>query len=427
MNAVWTVSVENTKESSHSKGMIASILLMIFLLYIRDIGGFAVNKYLFLAVAAVSVCALPIDKVMCFIAFVMPLYVGLPGNYMTMIFLVRFLLECRKLRFRADILMLCLLAGGYAFIQSVVTNHTAISELMFFPGMILVMFMFSLDVRIEKSELILSYATGVAALGLIMLIHTLQFCDFGDLLTSTNRLGSVLRAQNNEMVINVDPNYYGLYCIALISLSVKFLNDNSRKSAGKISKTLMILLTGICVAIGLIGLSRSFFLVMIAWLLLYLLSVKNVRAFLVSVSVILIATVLVINFIPGVWNALNDRFSDSTMATGNGRTELIAKFHELWSATLSSMLFGVGIFDCNIHCMPLQVLYGGGLIFCILFVLYMIALLKNKNTWKNGGVVQKYLPLTMTIAMSCTVPALALINIMYPITLAGFCMSGGEQ
>lgn len=427
MDAVQVVPIGHTKKSSHSKGLIASIILMILLLSLRDIGGFAVNKYLFLVITAVTVLALPIDKVMCFIAFVMPLYIGLPGNYMTMIFLARFLLDYRKLRFKGTTFMFCVFAGSYALIQSFITNHTDISELMFFPGMILVMFMFSIDVKIDKSKLILSYAMGVAALGLIMLIHTLKFCDLGELLTSTNRLGSILQAQKTGMLINIDPNYYGLFCIALISLGVKNLNDNSGKSADKKSKTLMILLMGICVIIGLIGLSRAFVLVMIAWLLLYLLSVKNMRAFLVSAIAFIIALMLVINFIPDVWKAINDRFSDSTMATGNGRTELIVKFHEAWSAKFSTMLFGVGIFDCNVHCMPLQVLYGGGLVFGILFVLYTITLLKTKNSNRSSSVLQKYLPLTVSLAMSCSVPALVLINIMYPVILTGLWMNQGEQ
>lgn len=426
MNSLQAVSAVNKKESSRSKVLIASIVLIIFLLSVRDIGGFAVNKYLFLLITAVTVFALPIDNVMYFIAFAMPLYVGLPGNYMTLIFLVRFLFDYKKLRIKGTAFIFCVLAGSCALIHSFITNHMAISELMFFPGMVLVMFMFSVDVKIDKSKLILSYAVGVAALGLIMLIHTLQFCDLGDLLTSTNRLGSILKKQKIEMAVNVDPNYYGLFSIALISLGAKNLSDNFGKSTNKISNALLISLMGISVTIGLIGLSRAFFLVVIAWLLLYLLSVKNMKAFFISVSVILIVSVLVINFMPNVLDALNDRLSDSTMETGNGRTELVAEFHEAWSAKLSTMLFGVGIFDCDIHCMPLQILYGGGLVFGILFVLYMITLLKNKNLNKNGGILQKYLPLTVTLIMSCSVPALALINIMYPVTFVGLCMNQGE-
>lgn len=426
MDVTQVVPNVNKKESMHSKWLISIIALIILLLSIRDIGGIEVNKYLFLIITGVVSFALPIDKVMYFIAFIMPLYVGLPGNYMTLIFLARFLLDYRKLRIKTTTFMFCMLAGSYAFIQSFITNHTAISELMFFPGMILVMFMFSLDVKIDKSNLILSYTTGVAALGLIMLIHTLQFCDFQDLLTSTNRLGSVL-SNKSEMMINVDPNYYGLFCIAAMSLGIKFLNDDSAKQVGKARKAFMKILLGICIAVGLIGLSRTFLLVTIAWVLLYLLSVKNMKAFLISIGVLLSVAVLVICVIPGVWDALGNRFSDSSMATGNGRIELIIKYHELWSTEFFSILFGVGIFDCNVHCMPLQVLYGGGLVFCILFIAYMVALPVYKSLKNRSGALQKLLPLLVTLVMSCSVPALALINIMYPIVIAGMCMVQGEQ
>lgn len=428
MDAVRVAPIGNTKESSHSKGLIASIVLMILLLSLRDIGGFAVNKYLFLLITAVTVFALPIDKVMYFIAFVMPLYVGLPGNYMTLIFLARFLLDYRKIRIKGTTFIFCILAGSYVLMQSFITNHTAISELMFFPGMVLVMFMFSVDVKIDKRKLILSYAVGVAALGLIMLIHTLQIYDFDVLLRSATRLGAVIIDYNKAegMLVNVDPNFYGFFSITAISLGAGCINYRGKEKLPTLYMFGLLVSIGICVVISLIGLSRSFLLILIAWLLLYLLSIKNTRAFFISLSVILILTVIVINFIPDVWNALNDRFSDSSMATANGRTELITEFHEVWSEKLSTTLFGVGIFDCTIHCMPLQILYGGGLMFCTLFVPYMITLLKNKSFKKSDGVLQKYLTLFATFAMSLTVPALALVNAMFPIALVGICLNQGE-
>lgn len=423
MDAVQVVPIGHTKESSHSKGLIASIILMILLLSLRDIGGISVNKYLFLVIAAVTVCVLPIDKVMCFIAFVMPLYVGLPGNYMTLIFLARFLLDYRKLRFKGTTFMFCVFAGSYALIQSFITNHMTISELMFFPGMILVMFMFSLNAKIDKSELILSYATGVAALGLIMLIHTLQFCDFGDLLTSTNRLGSVLRSQNIEMVINVDPNYYGLFCIAAVSSAVKYLNTNAKKEINKLTKILIIIMLAVCVTVSLIGLSRAFVLVAFIWLILYLLSVKKMKSLLITLFSLLLVIVLVNWFMPSVFDALIERFNDNTMATGNGRTELVYSYHQQWTANISTMLFGSGIFDCEVHCMPLQVLYGGGIVFSILFVSYILSLVKKFDFKKNVGVLQTLLPLLTTVLMSCSVPALQLINIMYPIIITELCIN----
>ena len=429
MNAVRTELAGNLKKSSHSKGLIASILLIIFLLSVRDIGGISVNKYLFLVIVAVTVCVLPIDKVMCFIAFVMPLYVGLPGNYMTMIFLARFLVDYRKFHIRATTFMLCLLAGSYAFIQAVVTNHMTISELMFFPGMILVMFMFSLNAKIDKSELVLSYATGVAALGLIMLIHTLQIYEFSVLLNSATRLGVVIidYGKAEGMLVNVDPNFYGYFSIVAISLGAGCNNYRSKEKPTMLYIFGILASIGSCIVVSLIGLSRSFLLVLIAWLILYLLSVKNFKAILISVCVIFLVSIIVFNFIPDVWDTLGKRFNDSSMATANGRTDVILKFHKLWSNNIKSILFGTGIFDCNVHCMPLQIIYGGGIVFSALFVSYMISLISGLNYGRSKGKLWRYLQFFATFAMSLTVPSLALVNTMYPIALIGIYLKQGEQ
>lgn len=427
MNTVHFVPNVNLKESSSKKIFIAIIAFIILLLSMRDIGGIGVNKYLFLIITAVAAFALPIDRVMYFIAFVMPLYVGLPGNYMTLIFLARFLFDCQKLHIKTSTFIFCVLAGSYALIQAFITNHTAIPELMFFPGMILIMFMFSIDVKISKKNLILSYATGVAALGLIMLIHTLQIYEFNDLLNSATRLGAIIIDYNktDEMLINVDPNFYGFFSIAAISLGVESIDYRKKEKLSRHDMFEIVVIIS-CIMVGLIGLSRAFLLVLIAWLLLYLLSVKNIKAFFIAICVFLLVTILVVGFIPGVWETFEVRFHDSSMATANGRSDIIIRFTELWSEKITSILFGVGIFDCNVHCMPLQVLFGGGVVFCILFIAYMMSFLSNSLYAEKNGKIYRYLPLFVTLLMSFTVPALALVNTMFPIALVGICMCQGE-
>lgn len=427
MNAVGLESNENGKKSSRLKGLIVFIVLTVFLLYARDVNGVAVNKYLFLIITAVAAFALPIEDVMCLIAFVMPLYVGLPGNYMTLIFLLRFLVDYKKLRMKTTAVMFCVLAGSYAFAQAFITNHTAIAELVFFPGMLLILFIFSLDVPVKKGELILSYATGVAVLGLIMLIHTLQICDFSDLLTSDNRLGPALEVLDKDMMLNVDPNFYGLFAIAAISCGIGFLNQRSYDRYEQMIKLLLIFILAACFAIALIGLSRTFIVVVIVWGLLYLLSVQKISPFFITLFVLIVAFALTAHFMPDVLTALGDRFSDSTMETGNGRTEAVSKFFELWGATPLTMFFGVGIFDCNVHCMPLQILFGGGIVFFIEFICYMFTLSQRDPLKKESNVLQRNLPLIVTIFMSCSVPSLTLLNMMYPIAFAGLCRNNDKK
>lgn len=418
------VFYEKLKKDKHSMLLIAVMALFIFLLYMRDVGGMSVNKYLFLLLTAAASFLLPIDKVMYLIAFVMPLYVGLPGNFMTIIFLLRFLLDCKDLKMNPLNFLFCMLAGAYVVGHSLATHHTAISELCFFPGMILVMFMFSLDAKIDKKNLILAYTIGTAVLGVIMLMHTLQFYDFKDLLESTSRLGVALNIETEHeiMMLNADPNYYGMFTIAAISCGIQYLNESVAKPGEGLTRTLIMVTMGVCITIAMIGLSRAFILVLLAWLLLYLLSIKNFNAFFITACATVLAGVLVMRFIPDVWNAIGDRFNDSSMATASGRTELVAEFFVMWKESAFTMFFGTGIFDCNVHCFPLQILYGGGIVFLILYGLYMVTLLSNRPLENRRGIMQTALPLLVTLISSCSVPALALVNIKFPLAFVCLCI-----
>ena len=104
------------RKSSLDIGMI--VLLIGGLLLLRDLGGVSVNKYLYLALVAIATFLLPIEKVVYLISFLMPLYVGMPGNYMTIVFLVRFLPEIKSLKVNARNWVFCILAGGYALVQA---------------------------------------------------------------------------------------------------------------------------------------------------------------------------------------------------------------------------------------------------------------------------------------------------------------------
>lgn len=407
--------------------LVCAIVSMIILLALRDIRGVGVSKYLFLLITAVASFAMPIDKVIYFISFAMPLYVGLPGNYMTAIFLARFLFDCNKLKFKMSTVITCFLCGAYAIISAFFTGHTSISELMFFPGMILITLIFSIDEKISRSKLVLCYATGVAALGAIMLLNTLNYCDFGDLLNSATRLGVVLIDLNKgvgNMIVNVDPNYYGTFIMPALSVGIMSIYEKSGDQKNTAVNILTVVAIGVSVAVGFVGLSRAFILVLCGWLLLYFVSVKNVKAFFGALAIILVLAIIVAVFMPSVLDALNERFHDSSMATANGRTVVISEFFKLWSANVGTMFFGAGLFDCNVHCMPLQVLFGGGFVFAALFFVYCITLHKPQKN--KGNVLHRYLPLVVTLLMSLTIPAIALVNVMYPVAFAGLCIQKEE-
>ena len=138
-----------------AKLLVATIFIMACLLVLRDTYNMPINRYIFLILLGGVTFLIEIESVMYLIAFVMPLYVGLPGNYITLIFLARFLFEYGKIKVKVTNFLFCMGAGIFALVQAIITRNTTISQLMFFPGLILVMFIFSIKITLDKRKLVL--------------------------------------------------------------------------------------------------------------------------------------------------------------------------------------------------------------------------------------------------------------------------------
>lgn len=402
------------------KVLYLAMLLIGFLLLLRDTFDVSVNKYIFLAIIGVTTFTLSIDRVLYLIAFIMPLYVGIPGNYMTLIFLIRFLMESKRAKIDKYNWIFCILAGGYAFVNAVATNSTEIAQLAFFPSMVLVMLIYSLDVPYNKDRLVLCYSMGVAALGLIMLISTLQVYDFVDLLTSSTRLGddSMHFAEEGIMNVSIDPNFYGMFAITAISTGVEVLSGHESALSGS-ERSLMLVAVGSSLVVALIGLSRAFFMVLCVWGVLYALSRKKIKSLLPFIIAVIVAGVAIYLFIPDVLEAIFERLGEDNVADGGGRVSMIKRYFLDWSQNAQSILFGIGIFECDVHCTPLQALFGGGLAFMVLFAGFVVTLGKKNISVKNKSLLRSWLPMIVTVAMALTVPALMVLHCMYPIILAG--------
>ena len=107
------------------------------------------------------------------------------------------------------------------------------------------------------------------------------------------------------------------------------------------------------------------------------------------------------------------------METGNGRIRLIEKFVQMWSDNVFSFLFGTGLFDCSVHAMPLQYLFGCGSIPSTMLFAFSVSLGSKAKLGFGKDSLGRVLPMICTLVMSCTVPAAALLNFMYPIIFLG--------
>ena len=273
------------------------------LLFIRDYGGVGINKYLFVALTLFAVCTLDIKKTLCLFCFLMPLYVGLPGNYMTFVFFARFLVEWKYFKFPPIMLLSAIAACTFMFIQNSLQGMISIGAMAIIPGIIMVLFLFCYDGELDKNRMILMFSVGVAVMGLIMLFAALNEFSFQDLMSDSSRLGSEAMDLNEdkEMLVSVDPNYYGLFTISAISISFPLLFAELNKG----QKPVLIISILVSLSIALIGLSRAFVLVLILWALCALFAQAKLKNVFISIFVFIVIFVVAITVFPDVFEKAN--------------------------------------------------------------------------------------------------------------------------
>ncbi len=416
MNVIIKLTNETNASRKGSRAYISTLICAVVffvLLTLRDVHSVGINKNIFIVITGFCALTLKTNHLIYLFCFLFPLYVGLPGNYMTLILIIRLILE--NYRFKTSTFAISMLIAGYMFLQNLITGYTGIVPMMFIAGVILVLLLFSGKYKLDTVALVFMYSAGVAALGYIMLASTLNVYDFTELLSTSFRLGSssVDYVAQGVMNVSVDPNFYGMFSICAISLAFPLAFQPKTKPLIRICLCLFIIVQ---IVVCLIGLSRTFILIFFAWIILYLVSQKNIKGTVIALIAVIVIVALVANYMPDVVEAVLDRFSDSDISTGNGRIRLITEFWNEWSSSIITFLFGIGLFNCNVHCMPLQFLFGGGL---ILFVLMVALFFSCKNFSRTKIPFSESLPFIVTFLMMCTVPAAGLLNYMFPLVLIG--------
>lgn len=421
---MYEVSLSKPKEHSRPsyKWVYLLAALISFLLLLRDTFGIGVNKYIFVAIALVAVMVFDMNKSLCLLFFMLPLYVGMPGNYITIIFLIKFLFQLRYIKFKMGMFISTFVACIFVFVQNIMQSFTTVAHMSTITGIIIVFLLFSYTEDVDKNEMIYMYVIGVAVMGLIMLVSTLQVYDFEELLTSFSRLGtSSLKFSSSAMAISVDPNYYGLFTISAISLGYKLLFNKLTKSHRII--TLVSIISALTVA--LIGLSRAFVLVLIIWAMFAVFSLGKPHRVFMGILTFAIIAVLILLIFPEVTNAISERFYDKDMSDGNGRISLIQEFWDIWLSSFANILLGVGMYVCNVHCMPLQFVFGGGIVLTsliLIFFYYVINISKGNRKLRFSD----YLPIILTFVMTCTVPIATSLTFMFPFIITIYSLKEGN-
>ena len=276
----------------------------------------------------------------------------------------------------------------------------------------LVYFIFCENLHEEFSDMCIAYSSGVAMVGLVMLMSTLRYKTFADLLSVASRLGDV---DKTVMSVQIDPNYYGLFAIIVISINWLMIN---KKLYTRIQKIFGSVLSVVCLCVALIGLSRAFILCLAIWLILVVVTEDRLTTKVKIILIALVSCIGIIMMFPDVIDALRVRFLGKDMVTGNGRTDKLVFYYAEWVGSIFSLVFGIGLFNCSAHCMQAQYLYGLGMYGAVLMLLLGIYYTKVSCHQVKKVKLVTVIPIIVTQVAAFTVPIAQSLTYMLPIVMS---------
>lgn len=413
------------KQKNHKSKMVANIsngfclgtiLVIACLLLARDAYGIAINKYIFLLILTPALLVFKEKYVLILWMFLMPLFVGLPGNYITLIVLLRFLIQVihgGKLKIYKYPFILTVLLAMFIFTQNIAHKYIGAYYMIFIAELFVVYFFITTDYKSYFPEIMLSYSFGIAMTGIIMLVATLQTYSFSDLLSVATRLGYIGRT--TEMTVIIDPNYYGLFVITSLSCNWQMI---TKKKYSKNQKKIALIFSGISIAVALIGMSRAFILCFAIWLVLSLLFEKKVSLKIKVIIVGIVCIGIAYCFLPNTVQAIMKRFASNDMQTGNGRTVIFDKMEKHWGSSVITMLFGIGLFDCNVHFMQMQYFFGLGLVGAMLMLLLVISYWNWMKRKRKRCSVADLIPIFIIQISASSVPTAQSLTFMMPVVIS---------
>lgn len=401
-------------------------ITILFLL--RDISKIDISKYIFLAIIGVYILMVGIDKMICFICFLMPLYVGLPGNFITILVLGRFIVSSvskpQFIKINWKQFVAAILLSLLIFTQNIVLDYTGVYHMIFSIEIIVVLFMLSYRGTLNKEQCIFMYIMGVAVVGIVMLLNSLNTYTLSQLLSSASRLGVVVfRGNITEMRLHIDPNYYGYFCITALSCGWVLLSG----SLPTIKRITSIVALVIVLFISFIGLSRAFFIVLTLWAAAICLVQREKSRILslIIIALLLITTITIVN--REIIGTVVARFREADIIGANGRINLLVKWYEEWKASLLTVLFGVGLHYTNVHNMQAQYLFGTGIVGTILIAAFAVPFIHSERKKYQKIYIESYVPMTVIFVMAGTVPVAQSLTFMFPVIIGFYAYKLSNQ
>ncbi len=396
-----------------------SCFLVGFFAVLRDVMEFSLSKYIFLFICVIALVLMKTEHVALFLFFLIPLYAGLPGNYLTILFLVRlgfsFYHERKQREISVPMAVFTIGFVAFLFIQNLTKGYASVYHYALCMEICLLFLLCETKIRFSARSALTLYAIGTTLVGFSALAVYAREYSLGAILSGLVRFGDIYGEGGMRMTI--DPNFLGFLCIAGIALEIEAVRRDLMEGIMKWKTLVSVLLLIPLAFLGFVGLSRAFFvclfLLMICEIFLCARRPKGLFLCLFALGLCAILGYFVISaHFSALFQTLLDRFSLSDMQNANGRLDLIREWLAKWLSTAETFLFGVGLFETNVHFTALQYLFGLGIVGA--FFAFGFAYFWAKKVGFRVG-KENFIPILVVAVMSCAVPAAASLSAFFPL------------
>lgn len=342
--------MERSREDIYLK---AYIILISAMLFARDIVGIGMNKYIFFVVATAFMAIMHIDYIIYLLVFTFPLFCGLPAAHIRLAAIVLYLFKKKKVTpgqfFFSIFVVLLEFTAAYWY------PSFSIGDILGYLSAPVMLFLFLYDrddhYIIDYKKCLSLFMAGFAVVCIVIVGSAIKQSPSNWMASFTQGLFRRLvtdadkNAEGVTIVMNVNTLAY--LCCVCTSLALCIIRSN--RIHGEEPKRINFLYIAFFTLIGILTLSRTFFLVIAIEYALYIItSMRTVRstATAIFVSVVLICGgYFALSLMPSLTDSIFGRFSNATTMTAGGRTDLFSAYMKVFLDNERYKWIGTGVVE----------------------------------------------------------------------------------
>ena len=407
------------------------------MLILRDLAGVSISKYIIIAYTLVFMAMASYDVLVYMLCFTFPLACGLPGTYIMLGALVLLIIKRKTINFwQLGMLLFVAVAEVVASFWYPSQDWVNVVGYISFAGVM--MLLIHDNKEVDAEHCIRLYLYGVILLCGVIMIATLEDAP-SDWLTrfarGAFRFGEKHSVDMEGMMLSLNANSLAYYSITGIACGI-FCAERSKG----LQRLLYIAMGVFSAVVGFLTVSRSWVLVAVICLLLYILSkLRSPKQFLTLAMVLGVLVAVGYAFLtknPELMNGFVVRFEDDTVESGGGRTKMFLLYMNAFLDNPRAVLMGAGVtqyktqFDVvgSVHNGTQQILVCYGIPgFIIMMVGLVRPIFAALGAGKGKRTVINWLPILGVVLFVQTIQFLNPLMLMLPYVIGIYALRAGGK